>query len=122
MNHTSLKIFMVVAEELSIIKAAKRLGRVQSNITTRIQQLEQELDVQLFLRDNKSCNFPPQERHFSVTADSCLPWQMKPDKLCIRSNRQEFYALAAWNRQWPAVLISHYQTLATPFLMCICNW
>lgn len=59
MNHTSLKIFMVVAEELSIIKAAKRLGRVQSNITTRIQQLEQELDVQLFLRDNKKLQLSP---------------------------------------------------------------
>ncbi|KGD72165.1 LysR family transcriptional regulator [Tatumella morbirosei] len=64
MNHTSLKIFTVVAEELSIIKAAKRLGRVQSNITTRIQQLEQELDVQLFLRDNKKLQLSPEGETF----------------------------------------------------------
>ncbi len=64
MNHTSLKIFTVVAEELSIIKAAKRLGRVQSNITTRIQQLEQELDVQLFLRDNKKLQLSPEGEIF----------------------------------------------------------
>ncbi len=64
MNHTSLKIFAVVAEELSIVKAAKRLGRVQSNITTRIQQLEQELDVLLFIRDNKKLKLSPQGETF----------------------------------------------------------
>lgn len=64
MNHTSLEIFTVVAEELSIIKAATRLGRVQSNITTRIQQLEQELGVQLFSRENRRLALTPQGRKF----------------------------------------------------------
>lgn len=32
----------------------KRLGRAQSNITTRIQQLEEELAVELFVRGNKN--------------------------------------------------------------------
>jgi hypothetical protein len=31
----------------------QKLGRAQSNITTRIQQLEEELDVELFVRGNK---------------------------------------------------------------------
>ena len=51
MDHTSLDIFRVVAAELSVTRAAKRLGRVQSNVTTRIQQLEEELGVALFRRD-----------------------------------------------------------------------
>ena len=51
MDHTSLDIFRVVAAELSVTRAAKRLGRVQSNVTTRIQQLEEELGVPLFRRD-----------------------------------------------------------------------
>ncbi|MQK22703.1 LysR family transcriptional regulator, partial [Escherichia coli] len=46
MNHATLLIFKIVAEEQSITRAAKKLGRVQSNITTRIQQLEEELDVE----------------------------------------------------------------------------
>jgi len=72
MNHTSLEIFSVVAEEMSIIKAAKRLGRVQSNITTRIQQLEQELDAQLFIRENKKLRVSAQGKQFLVYTKKML--------------------------------------------------
>ncbi|MEX9542375.1 LysR family transcriptional regulator, partial [Escherichia coli] len=34
-------------------RAATRLGRVPSNITTRIQQLETDLGEQLFIRQGK---------------------------------------------------------------------
>ncbi len=51
MDHVSLDIFRVVAAELSVTRAAKRLGRVQSSVTTRIQQLEEEMGVALFRRD-----------------------------------------------------------------------
>ncbi|MGF7444003.1 LysR family transcriptional regulator, partial [Klebsiella michiganensis] len=34
MNHTTLEIFKTVAQERSVTRAAKRLGRAQSNITT----------------------------------------------------------------------------------------
>jgi len=72
MNHTSLEIFRVVAEELSIINAAKRLGRVQSNITTRIQQLEQELDAPLFIREGKKISLSPQGKQFLVYTNKLL--------------------------------------------------
>lgn len=39
----SLEIFRTVAVEGSITKAALKLNRVQSNISTRIKQLEQSL-------------------------------------------------------------------------------
>ena len=45
MDHQSLEIYCSVATELSITRAAKQLGRVQSNVSTRIQQLEEELGV-----------------------------------------------------------------------------
>lgn len=54
MNHSTLEIFIQVAETQSVTQAAKRLGRAQSNITTRIQQLEEELAVELFVRGNKN--------------------------------------------------------------------
>ena len=38
MNHSTLEIFIQVAETQSVTQAAKRLGRAQSNITTRIQR------------------------------------------------------------------------------------
>ncbi|MDJ1657171.1 LysR family transcriptional regulator, partial [Raoultella sp. Ech2A] len=57
MNHSTLEIFKIVAQERSVTRAAKRLGRAQSNITTRIQQLEEELDVELFVRGNKTVSY-----------------------------------------------------------------
>lgn len=67
MNHATLLIFKIVAEEQSITRAAKKLGRAQSNITTRIQQLEEELDVELFKRGNKKWCSPLPESSSSIT-------------------------------------------------------
>jgi DNA-binding transcriptional LysR family regulator len=49
----SLRIFTVVASELSITRAAARLNRAPSNVTTRIQQLENDIGVELFVRFGK---------------------------------------------------------------------
>jgi len=51
MDLTQLELFKAVAEEGSISAAAQRLHRVPSNLTTRIKQLEQELGVDLFIRE-----------------------------------------------------------------------
>ncbi|MFD1775392.1 LysR family transcriptional regulator [Paenibacillus rhizophilus] len=48
-----LKVFMAVAEEGSISKAAQTLNYVQSNVTARVQQLEQELKTPLFYRHSR---------------------------------------------------------------------
>lgn len=48
----SLQIFKAVADFGGITKAAAQLNRVQSNITTRVKQLEERLEVQLFQRQN----------------------------------------------------------------------
>jgi len=50
MESNELRIFIAVAQEGSITKAAQILGYVQSNVTARIQQLEAELKTQLFYR------------------------------------------------------------------------
>src|ERR1700675_1394476 len=50
---TALEIFKTVAEQGSITKAAIRLHRVQSNVTTRVKQLEERLGTKLFLRGNR---------------------------------------------------------------------
>ncbi|WP_312740078.1 LysR family transcriptional regulator [Cedecea neteri] len=64
MNHTTLQMFKIVAEEQSVTKAAQKLGRVQSNITTRIQQLEEDLGVALFVRDSKKMILSPEGESF----------------------------------------------------------
>jgi DNA-binding transcriptional LysR family regulator len=48
----SLHIFKAVVDCGGITRAASQLNRVQSNITTRIQHLEQRLGVKLFLRQS----------------------------------------------------------------------
>lgn len=72
MDHSTLEIFCVVAEELSITRAAQRLGRVQSNVTTRVQQLEEELGATLFVRENKRMQLSPQGEKFLGYAKGML--------------------------------------------------
>lgn len=50
---TALEIFRAVAEQGGITKAAARLHRVQSNVTTRVKQLEERLGTKLFVRQNR---------------------------------------------------------------------
>lgn len=49
----SLAIFRTVVEEGGIIRAAEKLHRVPSNVTTRIRQLEEFLGVRLFRREGR---------------------------------------------------------------------
>jgi DNA-binding transcriptional LysR family regulator len=59
MDLSDLRIFTAVVREGSITAAAKRLNRVQSNVTTRIRQLEDDLDVALFIREGKRLHLAP---------------------------------------------------------------
>lgn len=53
MDLAELEIFRAVAREGSVTRAAERLSRVQSNVTTRVRQLEDALGVSLFQRAGK---------------------------------------------------------------------
>jgi len=59
MDLSDLRIFTAVVREGSITGAAKQLNRVQSNVTTRIRQLEDDLDVTLFIRQGKRLHLAP---------------------------------------------------------------
>ncbi len=56
----SLEIFRTVVEEGGIIRAAGKLGRVQSNVTTRIKQLEQRLGLPLFRKQGRGLVLSPE--------------------------------------------------------------
>jgi len=56
----SLEIFRAVAQEGGVIRAAGKLGRVQSNVTTRIKQLEQRLGRPLFRRQGRGLVLSPE--------------------------------------------------------------
>lgn len=72
MDLSSLEIFRCVAEEQSVTRAAARLQRVQSNVTTRVRQLEEDLGAPLFLRDGKRMTLTDQGREFLVYAEQLL--------------------------------------------------
>jgi DNA-binding transcriptional LysR family regulator len=54
-NFTDLQVFRAVVEEGGIVKAARKLHRVPSNVTKRIKQLESSMGVTLFHRDRQRC-------------------------------------------------------------------
>jgi DNA-binding transcriptional LysR family regulator len=59
MDLSDLHIFRSVVEEGGVTRAAEKLNRVQSNVTTRVRQLEEDLGVELFIREGKQMHLSP---------------------------------------------------------------
>src|SRR5438876_1276002 len=59
MDLSDLHIFRSVVEAGGVTRAAEKLNRVQSNVTTRVRQLESELGVDLFVRQGKRLHVSP---------------------------------------------------------------
>lgn len=72
MDLTDLRIFSAVVREGGVTRAAERLHRVQSNITTRIRQLEEDLSVALFTREGKRLHLAPAGQILLDYADHLL--------------------------------------------------
>ena len=70
-----MKVFLAVAEEKNITKAAQRLGYVQSNVTARIRQLESELNTSLLYRHARGVSLTP-------TGETVLSYAKKIITLC----------------------------------------
>ena len=68
----SLKIFRTVVDEGGIVRAANKLNRVQSNVTTRIRQLEEYLGTRLFRREGRSIRLSAEGRTLLAYADRLL--------------------------------------------------
>ncbi|QKK32948.1 LysR family transcriptional regulator (plasmid) [Rhizobium indicum] len=72
MDLSSIEIFLAVASDRSVTKAAKAVGRVPSNVTTRIQQLEEDLGVSLFSRDGKKMTLTREGETFLAYANRLM--------------------------------------------------
>ena len=72
MDLSDLRIFTTVVREGGVTRAAEKLNRVQSNVTTRIRQLEQDLGVDLFLREGKRLRLAPAGQVLLGYADRLL--------------------------------------------------
>lgn len=68
----ALHIFRTVAEEGGITRAAAKLNRVQSNVTTRVKQLEERVGAQLFLRHARKLTLSPEGKVLLAYAEELL--------------------------------------------------
>jgi DNA-binding transcriptional LysR family regulator len=68
----TLDIFRAVVRENGVTRAATRLKRVQSNVTTRIKQLEEDLGVELFTREGRRMVLTPAGRDLLPFAERLL--------------------------------------------------
>jgi len=72
MDLASLRIFKSVVDHGGINKAAAKLHRVPSNVTTRIKQLEEQLGAALFLRAGRRLALSSEGKLLLTYADQLL--------------------------------------------------
>src|ERR1700754_3060865 len=72
MDLADLRIFTAVVREGGVTRAAERLHRVQSNVTTRIRQLEDDIGAPLFIREGKRLHLTPTGQVLLDYADRLL--------------------------------------------------
>lgn len=72
MDLAALRIFKAVAEHGGVNKAAEKLHRVPSNVTTRVKQLEESLGIKLFVRQNRRLTLSQEGRLLLTYADRLL--------------------------------------------------
>jgi DNA-binding transcriptional LysR family regulator len=72
MDLSDLRIFAAVVRHGGVTRAAVMLHRVQSNVTTRVRQLEEDLGVPLFLREGKRMHLAPAGKTLLEYADRIL--------------------------------------------------
>lgn len=72
MELADLLIFKTVVDEGGIVRAARKLHRVQSSVTTRIKQLESSTGAQLFYRDRQRLVLSPSGELLLAYADKLL--------------------------------------------------
>src|SRR5579871_6653446 len=92
MEMRQLEIFRALAEELHFTRAAQRVHCVQSNVTTQIRALEEELGTRLFDRLAKRVilteagrRFLPSQKKFSPRSTPRRPQSRKTPLLAVAS-------------------------------------
>lgn len=135
MDLASLRIFRAVVREGGVTRAAERLHRVQSNVTTRIRQLEEDLGATLFIRERKRLHLAPAgqvlleyaDRLIALAEEARAAVQDPRPRGLFRIGAMESTAavrlpalLSAYHRRYPEVVLElrtgNPQALATAIL------
>lgn len=117
---SDLKVFCCVVDAGGITRAAERLHRVPSNVTTRVRQLEADLGVRLFLREGRRLRISPAgellrgyaQRLLALADEARAALQDRTPRGPLRLGSMESTAavrlpdpLAAYHRAYPEVRI-----------------
>lgn len=120
MDLSALTIFRAVVRENGVTRAALKLNRVQSNVTTRIRQLEETLGVDLFIRDGRRLVLSPAgetllpyaERLLALADEARHALSGNRPQGRLRLGTMESSAasrlprvLAAYHQRWPQVTL-----------------
>jgi DNA-binding transcriptional LysR family regulator len=83
MEFKQLEMFMAVAEERSILRAAAKVFRTQPAVSMAVAKLEQELGLHLFHRSR--------ERRFQLTSAGEVLHQYAKRMLALRDEAEAFF-------------------------------
>src|ERR1700744_1395196 len=120
MDLAALNIFRTVVRENGVTRAAAKLHRVQSNVTTRIKQLEEQLGTDLFIRDGRRLVLTPAGETLLPYAERLLALADEA-RHAVRENRPQGRlrlgtmestaasrlprVLATYHQRWPQVTL-----------------
>ena len=82
---TDLHYFATVAREGGVTRAAERLHRVQSNVTTRVKKLEEHLGCSLFLREGRQMILTAEGHRMLAHAEALLEQAKRVESLMRQS-------------------------------------
>jgi len=109
----ALEIFRAVAVEGGVSKAAVKLNRVQSNISTRIKQLEQQLDKKLFLRQGRGLTLTPDGQVLLSYTERLLQLSMEASEALNRGKPKGVFRIGSMESaaavRLPEILSRYHQ-------------
>lgn len=82
MNFSQIRYFMVLSECLNFTEAARKLYITQPSLSKQISNMEEELNVKLFVRDRKTTQLTPAGAHFY---DGCRKVLAEYNKLVVET-------------------------------------
>lgn len=113
MDLRALEIFQTVVTEGSVSKAAVKLNRVQSNISTRIRQLETQVGKQLFYRQNRKLTLTADGELLLSYADRLIDLSLEAKDALGEDSPKGVFRIGAMESTAAARLpeiLSHYST------------
>ena len=108
MTFQQLSFAVEVAKCASINKAAERLYTHQSNVSSTIKQLEDELGIQIFQRTQKGVSVTEEGREFLSYADEIVNKLAFVENLYAKSHfRKQYFSVSSMRSYFLSVPITN---------------